>query len=196
MKVVGVTGGIGSGKSTVVNAFIDLGVPAFIADEQAKKIVQSSVDVQNQIIDLLGKEAFINGRYNRKFVSSKIFSNATLRAQLNEIIHPAVAKAFFKWKAENVSFLYGIYESAILFETGTHIRCDFVILVTASRKDRIERLMKRDDTTRDQILKRMRSQWSDTKKRTMSNLELKNKILSKTVKKINKIDIYFKKMWN
>lgn len=173
MKIVGLTGGIGSGKTTVAGFFEELGIPVYIADEAGKELMKSSAAVRSQIIALLGKEAYLDAEPNRKYIASRVFNSAEKLKKLNNIIHPAVNEHFENWKQEKKA-PYIIYEAAILFETGGYKNCDEVILVTAPLEKRIERLQKRDQSSAEEIEARMRHQWTDDQKRKYADFEILN----------------------
>ncbi|MBK7817184.1 MAG: dephospho-CoA kinase [Sphingobacteriaceae bacterium] len=161
--IVGLTGGIGTGKSTVVKLFELLGAKTFNSDENAKE--QYFVPaIKQQVIDLLGKECYADEKtLNRKFISTKIFSDTTLLKKLNAIIHPAVIKDF-KAFANSYPGTLIIKESALLFEVGLIKELDKVILVTSPLELRIERVMKRDNLSREEIMNKIKSQLSDEEK--------------------------------
>ncbi len=186
MKVVGLTGGIGSGKSTVAKMFERLGVPIYIADDEAKKMMNKDSNVKKRIIDLLGKNSYVNDELNRPFIADKVFNNKELLEKLNSIVHPAVAAHFINWKNEQIS-TYVIKEAAILFENGGYQQCDYTILVTAPEEIRIERVLKRDNTTRSQILARLKNQWEDSKKIPLADFVINNTELEETWLQVNKI---------
>ena len=173
MKVIGLTGGIGSGKTTVAGFFQELGVPVYIADDAGKRLMASSAEVRNRIIDLLGPESYLNTHPDRKFIASQVFTSEEKLQKLNQIIHPAVEKDFKDWSSSQ-DVPYVIYEAAILFESGGYKKCDAVILVTAPRKMKIERLQKRDQSSIEEIEARMQHQWGDEKKRSLSQFEIIN----------------------
>lgn len=173
MKVAGLTGGMGSGKTTVAGYFKDFGIPVYIADEAAKSLQNTSEEVIKQIKELLGEQAYSNGELDRKYVASQVFNSEEKLERLNAIVHPAVAKDFEEWKRQQ-SAPYVIYEAAILFESGGFKKCDFVILVTAPYKERIERLKKRDHSSEKEIKARMQHQWSDERKRNLADYEIIN----------------------
>ncbi len=161
--IVGLTGGIGSGKSTVLNEFKKLNVPVYIADVEAKKLMNSSEELHHKITGLLGKQAYENKILNRAYVASKVFHNKELLRKLNAIVHPEVHKHFKNFVAQQTAS-YLVYENAILYENESNKLCDIVIVVAADLEDRIERVLKRDNTTREAILARMNNQWSQEKK--------------------------------
>ncbi|SEM12288.1 dephospho-CoA kinase [Aquimarina amphilecti] len=186
MLVIGLTGGIGSGKSTVAKMFADLGVPIYIADDEAKKLMHDDLSVKNQIIELLGVESYIEEELNRPFIADKVFNNKELLEKLNSIVHPAVADHFVKWKNKQKSE-YVIKEAAILFENGGYQQCDFTILVTAPEETRIKRVLKRDNTTKSQVLARLKNQWKDSKKIPLANFVIINTKLEETWLQVKKI---------
>ena len=183
MVIVGLTGGIGSGKTTVAKMFSDLGVPVYIADTEAKKLTNSSKLIQRELIALLGKNAYINNVLDRKYVADKIFNDKNLLQAVNSIIHPKVALHFKKWVSKQKSN-YVIKEAAILFENGTYKNCDFIILVTAPKAIRIKRVMERDQATQFEIEQRMDNQWSDEKKEQLADIILENIDIEATKEKV------------
>ncbi len=186
MKIVGLTGGIGSGKTTVAKLFSELGVPIYIADIEAKRLTDSSKVIRRKLIALLGEEAYLGSKLNRKFVADKIFNNKTLLENVNAIIHPKVAAHFKKWLAKQKAS-YVIKEAAILFENGGYKNCDLVILVTAPKQIRIARIMLRDKASKTEIEQRMNNQWSDEKKQKLADIIIFNVDLKNTQKKVESI---------
>lgn len=187
MKIIGLTGGIGSGKTTVAKMFADLGIPIYIADEEAKKLNDTSESIRNEIIDLLGEEAYVKNKMNRSFVADKIFTNKILLEKVNSIIHPRVAVHFKQWVSMQESS-YVIKEAAILFENGGYVACDAVILVTAPKSIRIERVMKRDSSSLQDVENRIDNQWSDSKKMKLAQFVIENIDLDETKKQVLAID--------
>nr|WP_199003398.1 dephospho-CoA kinase [Flavobacterium sp. ASV13] len=188
-KVIGLTGGIGSGKTTIASYFKEMGVPVYIADDGAKRVMQSENIIQ-QIKLTFGDSLFENKVLNRSKLAEIVFNNADKLAQLNAIVHPAVKQDFEFWLQENKNFQYVVYEAAILFESGRYKDCDVIITVTAPEEIRIERVLKRDNTTREQVLSRMKMQWNDEKRISLSNFVINNsnlKIAREEVVKILKI---------
>jgi dephospho-CoA kinase len=186
MKVIGLTGGMGSGKTTVANFFKELGIPVYIADDEAKTLMNTSAEVKSKIIGLLGEKAYPDGILDRKYVAAQVFNSAEKLEKLNSIVHPAVATDFENWKNSQNS-PYVIYEAAILFEKGGHKKCDAVILVTAPYEERIKRLKSRDKSSEEDIEARMKHQWSDSKKRNLANFEIKNLNLHNTRDQVRKL---------
>ena len=145
MKIIGLTGGIGSGKTTVAKMFSELGIPVYIADTEARKLSNRSKVIRRKLIDLLGQEAYIENRLNRTFVAEKIFNDTDLLKAVNAIIHPKVASHFKRWVKKQQG-PYVIKEAAILFENGGYKQCDKTILIVAPEALRIERLLARDQS--------------------------------------------------
>ena len=160
MKIIGLTGGIGSGKTTVGKWFAENGIPVYDSDTEAKLLIKEDDELRLKIASLLGDEAYENGVYNRKFVAAQVFSNPKLLEKLNEIVHPAVFEHFHNWvKNQNSKFI--IKEAAILFESGSYKDCDLIISVVAKENIRVERVVKRDGLNPKQVQDRMRTQWTD-----------------------------------
>ncbi|MCL6217721.1 dephospho-CoA kinase [Zunongwangia pacifica] len=183
MIKVGLTGGIGSGKTTISNMFKELGVPVYIADDAGKELMNTSAEIRQKIIQLLGEESYQNDQPNRPFIASKVFQDKNLLEKLNAIIHPAVAQHFREWFAAQSS-AYIVYEAAILFEKGSYKDFDYSILVTAPKETRIQRVLKRDHTSREQIEARMNNQWSDEKKEKLADFVIKNEEIEESKKQV------------
>ena len=171
---IGITGGIGSGKSYICRILEAMGYPVFYSDQVAKEILATNPDAVNSVKELFGENAYSeDGTLNRPFLAEKIFSNQSLRAKLNAIIHPKVRLAFKKFSSEQSSHLV-FNEAAIIFETGGHSQFDKTILVSAPEALKITRLLKRDKTDKSAIRKRMDSQWTDEQKRALADFEIVN----------------------
>lgn len=174
MIKVGITGGIGSGKSTVCHIFSVLGIPVFEADKVAKELQTKDPDIRAQLIDLFGPSVYLPDlSIDRKHLASIVFSNPSLLSQLNAIIHPAVRKAFYEWCQLQQS-PYGLLEAAILFESGFHRMMDKVIVVSTDQNQRIQRVMKRDGTTEEQVLQRIGNQWTDEQRNNLADFVIHN----------------------
>ena len=146
-KIIGLTGGIGSGKTTVARFIEEFGFPVYYSDDRAKAIVNESEDLKTKIKELLGKESYDeNGLYDRKFVADQVFNNRDLLQQLNEIIHPAVRIDFENWVKKQSKYLV-FKETALLFELKLNRQCYKSLLVTAEDNIRIKRVMDRDNKT-------------------------------------------------
>ena len=186
MKIVGLTGGIGSGKSTIATLFQAMGIPVFIADTEAKKILASSSVVREQVISLLGVRAFSNDVPNRDYIAQLVFNDPDLLAGLNAIIHPQVHISFLQW-VQKQEAPYCIKEAAILFENGGFAICDATILVTAPTKLKIERVLARDKTSLKSIHQRMENQWEDQKKIPMASYVIENIDIINTKNQVQKV---------
>lgn len=173
MLLIGVTGGIGSGKTTVCKVIETLGYPVFYSDMEAKRIMQENNEARQQIEQLLGRNAYSNGSLNRTYISEKIFSDPELKVQVNAIVHPLVRKSFLEWGAlQKSSIIFN--EAAILFETGSYKHFDKTILVTAPEKLRVERVINRDNIPQKEVLSRMSNQWDDAKKIPLADFIISN----------------------
>jgi dephospho-CoA kinase len=171
--IIGLTGGIGSGKTTLVNYMESLGIPVFIADEEAKKAMQSP-HVLEEVKTSFGNSIFENGQLNRQQLASIVFSNPDKLKELNSIIHPEVKRLFAIWLNQHKTVPFVVYEAAILFESGSYQNCDYIITVTAPLEDRITRVMQRDNCSRAQVLQRINAQWTDEERAVKSNFVIDN----------------------
>ena len=192
MKIVGLTGGIGSGKTRVALFFENKGVPIYIADEKAKILTNSSKFIRKKMIALLGKDAYISDKINPDYIAKRIFSDKILLQKVNAIIHPKVTEDFLKWCSKQKG-PYCIKESAILFENGNYKSCDHTILVTAPETIRINRVKKRDQLTEFEIRNRMKNQWSDYKKKLLADTIIENIELKQTEDAVNQMHLFLLK---
>ena len=171
--IIGLTGGIGSGKSIVAKMFEILGCLVFNSDETAK-LIYFEENIKSQVINLLGQEAYKNPtELNKSFISKKIFSNTDLLHQLNTIIHPEVKNCFETFKRENKNKII-IKESALLFEAKTDKDMDKIVLVTAKDEIRVNRVIERDGLTKDEVLKKIKAQISQEEKIKMADFVIYN----------------------
>ena len=154
MKKVGVTGGIGSGKTIVCSVFEPLGVPVYSADERARVLMEQSSDIRNALISLLGKNAYRAEKLNRLLLTRKLFDDQNLRERINRIVHPVVFEDFLAWSEKYHGKHYVIQEAAIIFESGADRFLDRVINVYAPVRVRISRLIKRDGSNAEEIKKK------------------------------------------
>ncbi|AQW93601.1 MULTISPECIES: dephospho-CoA kinase [Elizabethkingia] len=173
-KIIGLTGGIGSGKTTVARFIEEMGYPVYNSDTRAKDLVNESADLKSAIIQLLGKQAYDeNGLYDRKYVGSVVFSNDELLKQLNAIIHPAVNKDFHDWvKKQSREIIFK--ETALLFELKLNLQCDKSLLVTADESIRIKRVMDRDAKTYREVEKVIDNQMPERKKIRLADYIIEN----------------------
>lgn len=187
MMVVGLTGGIGSGKSTIAKEFATLGIAVFNSDEQAKALIANNAQVKKRIIAAFGEEAYQNGEYNRAYIAQIVFNNSEKLAILNGIVHPALAKYFNQWAKKQTS-PYVLKEAAILFESGSYKDCDYIITVTAPEEVRIARVMARDHCTEAQVRARMAQQWSDAQRIALSDAVIENVDLESAKEQVKRIN--------
>lgn len=173
MITIGLTGGIGSGKTTIAQWFQEKGIPVYNSDFEAKKLMNENEDLIQQLIELFGDETYKNGEYNRSYVASKVFNDKELLNQLNAIVHPAVFKHFDEWM-DNQNSSFVVKEAAILFESGSYKDCDYIISVIADEEKRIDRVAKRDQLNEDQIRSRMKNQWTDEQRIEKSDFIIEN----------------------
>lgn len=173
MYKVGITGGIGSGKSTVTRILESLGVAVYIADDRAKGLMANDKELRNALVARFGKDTYLDGELNRAYLAERVFSNATELSALNSIVHPAVMRDFDAW-AERQTSPYVVIESAILFEAGLDDRVDCVVSVLAPEELRIERAMARDGATREDVERRIANQISDDERSERSKYAIVN----------------------
>lgn len=172
-KIIGLTGGIGSGKTTIAKYFQTLGIPVYIADEEAKKI-SDSPRIVKLIVAVFGNEIVENKKLNREKLAQIVFNDEKKLKQLNEIIHPEVKKHFNNWLTKHSKSKFVIKETAILFESGNYKECNFVITVIAPLEIRIQRVINRDKTTLENVMKRINNQWTDEMKIAKSDYIIEN----------------------
>lgn len=163
MIKVGITGGIGVGKSFVCKRFAAMGFPVFDCDKESKLLMNTHQVVRFRLTELLGQECYQNDTLNRAFVAEKIFNNPTLKQQVEAIVHPVVAEQFSQWASKQTSPIV-LVESAILYESGFDKQVDKVIVVDANTETRIERTMKRDACSKEQAEQRINAQMSNQEK--------------------------------
>lgn len=172
MIKVGVTGGIGSGKTTVCRIFGSLGIPVYYADARAKQLVLEDQTLKNGYIRLFGPRVYTNeGLLNRKLIADRLFNDPELLKEVNGLVHPAVRKDFDKWCREQSAPLV-IQEAAVLIEGGGYLFMDHVILISAPEELRIERVMSRDGITREMVEQRMKNQWLTEQLREFCDFEI------------------------
>lgn len=170
---LGVTGGIGSGKTTVCRVFAVLGIPVFSADVEAKRIQDSDKELQKKINSLAGKDLFTSGRIDRSELARLIFNDKDLLEKVNSVVHPAVFKYFRKWAARQDP-PYSVMEAAILFESGASRMMDRIVTVVTPIEERIERLINGNRFTREQIIGRINNQIDDESRITKSDYVIFN----------------------
>ncbi len=168
-KLVGVTGGIGSGKTLVCDILTKLGVPVYYADREARRLMEEDPEVAGEISRLLGKRAYRNGKLDRSYISEKVFGNDELLHSLNKVVHPSVRRDFADWASRQGDAGYVVEEAAVLFESGAHRYMDLTVLVLAPEKVRIRRVMERDGVDETSVRKRMMHQMDEDRKREMAD---------------------------
>lgn len=186
MKHYALTGGIGSGKTTVLSMFQKLGIPTFSADEVAKQLMEQDDVLRANIVKLIGDTAYEHGKLNRAFIANQIFQNKYKLAKLNALVHPAVQKKYTIWKLVQDA-PYTVYEAAIVFEHEAQDRFDAVILIVSPIETRIKRVQKRDGTSKASILARMKHQFSDEQKIPLADFVINNEILTDTEQQVAKL---------
>ncbi|MFD2743992.1 MULTISPECIES: dephospho-CoA kinase [Sphingobacterium] len=171
---VGITGGIGAGKSIVCKLFQVLGIPVYDADKEAKNIMVTDASVIGSLKAAFGDQVYkTSGELDRAYLSDRVFNDEEQLNLLNSIVHPAVIRAGELW-AQAQTGPYSLKEAALLFESGSYKKLDFTIMVTANETIRIQRVMKRDNVTEEQVRARMEKQWPDTKKTIMADAIITN----------------------
>lgn len=186
MIVVGLTGGIGSGKTTIAKCFQSQGIPVYIADKEAKALMNRSKVIKRKLTALFGENAYKNGVLNREYLASKIFSDKTLLSQMNAIVHPKVASHFKRWLKKQDS-PYIIKEAAIIFENNLEYQYDYIITVVADENLRIERVIQRDNASKEKVESIIRNQLSDEEKIKKSHFIIKNNNLEEAQKQAQDI---------
>jgi dephospho-CoA kinase len=169
MYQVGITGGIGSGKTLVCSVLEKLGVPVYDADGQARRLMNKLPVLMQGIEELLGKEAYREGQLDRKYVGSRVFGNHELLTRLNGLVHPAVREDYRSWVNQWKDAPYVVEEAAILFESGAYRFLDRTVLVFAPSDLRIRRVMQRDGVGREEVEKRMMHQMDDEEKKVLAD---------------------------
>ena len=195
MITVAITGGIGSGKSKILNFFSKRGFTCYNSDEKAKIILNTNSFVKKYVIKNFGKLSYKKGFINSKYLSKIVFDDPEKLKELNSIIHPLVEKDFKKFKIiSRKSIIF--FESAILFESKINLKFDYTILITAPIKIRIDRIIKRDYITVSQIMSRVSKQWSDEKKTIFADRLIENIDWKTTVIKLENLLIDLKNRFN
>lgn len=186
---IGVTGGIGSGKSFICSIIEKMGYPVYYSDFEAKTIVNNDPDVRRELIALLGSEVYLSSNeINRDYLAQKIFTDEKIKHAVNGIIHPAVRNRFNDWSKDQLKKVPMVFnEAAILFETGSYKSMDKNILVIASQQDRIKRVTERDGSSVEEVRKRMNNQWTDAEKIPLSDYQIYNNNEGLLLPKIEKV---------
>lgn len=171
---IGITGGIGSGKSVVSWLLEMMGVPVYISDVEAKRLMHTDEVVRRELIALVGEDVYQGGQLNRPLLASYMFGHPQRMEKINRIVHPQVKADFRRWVAEHSHVDWVAMESAILIEAGFREEVDFLVTVYAPLEVRVERAVKRDSSTRELVLKRIQSQMSDEEKKQKADFVIVN----------------------
>jgi dephospho-CoA kinase len=173
MLRIGLTGGIGSGKSTVAKIFEVLGIPVYYADDAAKNIMNEDEELKQEIIKHFGTPSYINNKLDRKYISEKVFNNKEDLSLLNSLVHPATIRDAENWMKHQTT-VYSIKEAALIFESGAEKLLDYTIGVSSPENLRIERTMKRDNISEEEVKDRIKNQMSEEKKMSLCNFVVTN----------------------
>ena len=174
MYRVGLTGGIGSGKSLICSILEKLGVSVYYADAEARSLMDSDPVLKVKIVGLFGEQAYSGGSLDRQYLAGRLFGDAELLASMNTVVHPAVREDFKRWADLQKGVPYVVEEAAILFESGAYHNVDVAVLVIAPTDLRIERVAARDGSTREEILQRMNNQWTQERKAKLADHIINN----------------------
>ena len=185
-KIIGLTGGIGSGKTMVAEYIKSLGIPVYIADDEARELM-TSVKIIKAISSAFGNEVVDNGKLNREKLAQLVFNNSEKLQKLNSIVHPEVKKHFDTWVEKHKNSPFVVKEAAVLFESGSNNYCDAVITITSPLETRLQRVMERDKTDRESVLKRMQNQWTDEQRIAKSDYVIHNLTVDATKKQVDEI---------
>lgn len=172
-KIIGLTGGIGSGKTTVAKFFEKEGIPIYNSDIRAKQVMNEDLELKKQIIQLFGEESYLNDQLNRPYIASKTFSNPKKLAQLNALVHPAVYRDFDLWINRQTSSIV-LKEAAILIETGGYKLCDILVVVMVDQEIRIQRTIERDGLSREDVISRINNQTTDDSRIKLADFIIDN----------------------
>ncbi|MDR2496850.1 MAG: dephospho-CoA kinase [Tannerellaceae bacterium] len=184
---IGITGGIGSGKSVVASLLRIMEIPVYDADEQSKRLLNSSAELRAQLTDLLGPEIYRNDMLDRRLMASLIFSDAELLRKVGELVHPAVGRHFLEWASQQTASEACAIESAILFESGFRTTVDVSLMVTAPVELRIRRVMSRDGSDRQQAEQRMRHQMPEAEKVKLADYVIVNDDIQAVIPQLENI---------
>ncbi len=185
MLKVGITGGIGSGKSTVCRLFALMGIPVYDADSRAKALMTTNASLVKSVKKYFGAEVYDNdGNLNRKLLGSIVFNDKKKLNLLNSLVHPVVQKDHEQWHRKQKNCPFTIKEAALLFESGSYKKLDLIITITAPLPLRIERAMKRDHATRKEIMARLKKQWTDAQRKKAADFIISNDERDSLIQKV------------
>ena len=186
MLRIGITGGIGSGKSTVAGIFSVLGIPVYNADNASKRLMAEDENLKKNIISSFGESSYVNGTLNRKYLAAQVFNDSKKLILLNSLVHPATISDARQWMDQQKS-VYVIKEAALIFESGSEKYLDYVIGVQSPSELRIERAMKRDNVTREEIEARMKLQMDEDEKMKRCNFIIVNDEQQMLIPQVNSL---------
>jgi len=189
MIIVGLTGGIGAGKTYVANEFQKLNIPVYNSDIRAKELMISDKFIKENLIKKFGEDVFVNKSLNKKLIADKIFNNTDLKTWIDNLVHPFVRKDFLQWVSNQKTFMV-IKEAAILIESSAYKDCDKIIVVTAPLDIKISRVIKRDGATEQDVMQRIKNQMQDDERLKYADYVIENYGLASVTKQV--VDIYYK----
>ncbi len=189
MLKVGITGGIGSGKSFVAKIFATMGIPVYNSDIRAKELMHSNLELKQGIIELFGEEAYVNDKLNRPYIAKIVFGDKAILQKLNNLVHPAVAIDTYQWFQAQAHQPYALKEAALIFETNTHTLLDKIICVTAPDELRIQRVIERDNTDEAAVKSRMNKQIPQSEKAERSDFVINNDQVEALLPQINRVHL-------
>jgi dephospho-CoA kinase len=174
MHIVGLTGGIGTGKSVVASLFVQLGIPVYNSDNKAKWLMNNNDSLKDELVEAFGVNTYGDGVLNKTYLSNLVFNDSEKLKKINEIVHPYVRIDFEEWLNHNSSVPYVIKEAAILIESGAYKQVDSILLVLSDLENRIARVLQRDNVKREDVLARIKNQLSDEEKQKFSDYTIDN----------------------
>jgi dephospho-CoA kinase len=194
MKIIGLTGGIGSGKTVLAEEFSKYYIQVYNSDERAKFLMNNSKDLKDSLIKCFGSNTYVDDSLNKTYLSSLIFNDRKSLELMNSIVHPQVEKDFMGWM-KTKDEKYVIYESALIFETGSYKRNDFNILVTSDLSVRINRIMNRDKIDKSLAMLKINNQWKDEKKIPLADYIFVNSTIDENIQTVKKLVTYFNSIY-
>ena len=194
MKIIGLTGGIGSGKTILAKEFSKNYIQVYNSDERAKFLMNNSKDLKDSLIKCFGSNTYVDDSLNKTYLSSLIFNDRKSLELMNSIVHPQVEKDFMGWM-KTKDEKYVIYESALIFETGSYKTNDFNILVTSDLSVRINRIMNRDKIDKSLAMLKINNQWKDEKKIPLADYIFVNSTIDENIQTVKKLVTYFNSIY-
>lgn len=194
MKIVGLTGGIGSGKSTISKILLKNDIPVYNSDKRAKLIMADNKKLKMKIMSIYGDECFNNGKLNKGYLSKIVFGDLENNLKMNSIVHPFVHSDFMRW-IKKFKKKYVVFESALIFETGSYKNNDFNVLVMSDENKRITRIMLRDQCSEKQVKEKMKFQFNDASKTNLSDYLIYNNDFEQTKKDVYKMINFLNKKY-